>query len=96
VCGDFARDPRASKFNARLAALRAEQPALERDVARHLLDLYRQQRRLPAGPLAALVSRQTRAQIICRGELEHVLGLSKIIPRVRDFVRRLGSLLRRS
>jgi hypothetical protein len=56
----------------------------------HLLDLYRQQRRLPAGPLAALVSRQTRTRIICRGELEHVLGLSKIIPRVRDAARRLG------
>lgn len=92
---DFAPRP-DSKLNVRLARLRAARPTLERDVARHLLDLYRQQRRLPAGPLAALVSRQTRTRIICRGELEHVLGLSKIIPRVRDAARRLGSLMRRN
>ena len=94
MCFDFAPDPRAKEFTDRLAALRAARPALTRAAARRLLDLYRRQRKMSAGPLAALVSRRTRARIIAQGECEHVLGLSGVIPAIRDAARRLVARLR--
>jgi hypothetical protein len=88
------RDPRSDGFTGRLAALRAARPALELAATRRLLDLYRRQRKMPAGPLAALVSRRTRARIVAQGELEHALGLSGTIPRLRDAVQWLAARLR--
>ena len=52
-------------------------------------------RTLPADPAAALLTPQARALLITRGELEHRLRLTKIIPAVREAARRLAALSRR-
>jgi hypothetical protein len=94
VCCDFARHPPHKGFTDRLATLRAERAALERAVKHQLLDHYRRQRRMPAGPLPALLSRRERNRLIARGEWEHSIGLAKIIPWVRDAARRIAERLR--
>jgi hypothetical protein len=94
VCCDFAAHPRSRSLTHHLAALRAARPALERTAARRLLDFYRRRRRLPSGPVAALVSRRTRARIVARGEIEHALGIAGLIPRLRADTHRLAARLR--
>ena len=90
---DFARHPR-SKLAPCVDRLRKERPQLERAVARHLLDDYRRQRKMLAGPLTALVSPRARARIIVRGEIEHRLGLNVIVPVLRDAALQLAARLR--
>ena len=61
------------KIDARLAALRAERPALARRARSFMRSFYRRRRRLPVGPVAATASEVVRAWIVVWGDIEHRL-----------------------
>ena len=88
MCCDFSPSPN-SEITARLAALRAAKPALERRMANELLDFYRRRRRLPVSPAPMLVDQLVRARIVTRGEIEHALGIAGLVRRLHALGRRL-------
>jgi len=79
---------RDNTLRARLAAIEAAAPECRRQAERIILAHYRAKRRLPPDPVPLIISRQRRNKLICRGELEHMLGLALVLPLLARLHRR--------
>jgi hypothetical protein len=86
---------RAKDFQARLAAIEAAAPETRRQAERYILAHYRAHRGLPRRKESAvtfIVQRRRLYHLICRGELEHVLGLASLLIRFAELRRRASAL----
>jgi hypothetical protein len=70
----------------RVAFLLRQREHLRSQSAAYALRHYRAHRRLPPGYVTTLLCRSTVRRIRLRGEIEHVLGISRILIQMEDIL----------
>ncbi|MGY4466989.1 hypothetical protein ACVWWK_002671 [Bradyrhizobium sp. LB9.1b] len=68
-----------ARLARRVAFLIRQREQLRAQAATFVLRFYRTHRRLPAGYVTALLPRSTLHRIRLRGEIEHALGMARIL-----------------
>jgi hypothetical protein len=81
-------------FRQRLAKIREERAARRRQAERLLRSHYRVYRDLPARPIVAMIPRRRLYTLICWAEIEHQVGIARMMLQVSALLDRAAALLR--
>lgn len=71
----------------RVAVLIRQREILRSQAAAFTLRYYRTYRRLPAGYVITLLASSTIRRIRLRGEIEHLLGIPRVMARLKDVLK---------